>query len=432
MKGSRWLAMMAGCVSVASAQQRTPPGERARASDTLQVSRRQAIVTALLANPQLEIARQQTLQVRAQRVEGNAIPDPSFSLSYDSLSGPVRLRSASSQSASVGVSIPFPDKFRLRHQIGSANLRASEAQFQLFKQQVEAAAGRAYDSVVVTRVQRRNLQQARDYATEFLKRAQARFDAGLVPRLDVIKAQVDVAQSENDLIASARDVANAEAALNRVMGRPLGAALVATDSLAATDPLPDLDLVERTALRLRPEIAAVLAQQHSAHANSTLTKENAILPDFFIGANRDLMTSDGAWYSAGFSMPIPVFFWQHTHGDFAEVRHRELELAATLIDTRAAVGQDVRSAYATADAARRQVVFIRDQLLPSAQEAFRVANLSYQLGGSSALEVLDARRAMLDAQRQYTVALAAASSARSDLERATAAPLATLVPGVAK
>jgi outer membrane protein TolC len=281
-------------------------------------------------------------------------------------------------------------------------------------------------------LQRRNLVQARDYANEFLKRAQARFDAGLVARLDVIKAQVDVAQSENDLIASTRDVANAEAALNRVMGRALGAPLVATDSLAATEALPALETIEATALRLRPEITSVLHQQHAAHANSTLTKENAFVPDFFFGANRDLMTSDGAWYSAGFSMPIPIFFWQHSHGDFAEVRHRELELAATLIDTRAAVGQDVRSSFAAADAARRQVVFIRDQLLPATQEAYRVANLSYQLGGSSALEVLDARRAMLDAQRQYTDALAAASSARSDLERAAAAPLASLVPGVSK
>ena len=47
---------------------------------------------------------------------------------------------------------------------------------------------------------------------------------------------------------------------------------------------------------------------------------------------------------------------------------------------------------------------------------------SYTLGGSSALEVIDAQRTLLDAQTQYAAALAAANDAIADLERATGAP----------
>ncbi|OYV68817.1 MAG: hypothetical protein B7Z72_07980, partial [Gemmatimonadetes bacterium 21-71-4] len=122
-------------------------------------------------------------------------------------------------------------------------------------------------------------------------------------------------------------------------------------------------------------------------------------------------------------------FWQHTKGDFAETQHRELELAATLRDTRAAVGQDVRSAWATADAAERQAVFIRDQLLPSAREGYRAAAGAYAAGGLSALDVIDARRSLLDAESQYADALAAANSARSDLERAAGVPLTSIASG---
>jgi outer membrane protein TolC len=52
--------------------------------------------------------------------------------------------------------------------------------------------------------------------------------------------------------------------------------------------------------------------------------------------------------------------------------------------------------------------------------------VSYGLGGSSALDVLDARRNLLDAETQYADALAAANSARSNLERAAATPLSQL------
>ncbi|HTA38171.1 MAG TPA: TolC family protein, partial [Candidatus Acidoferrales bacterium] len=119
-------------------------------------------------------------------------------------------------------------------------------------------------------------------------------------------------------------------------------------------------------------------------------------------------------------------------GDFAETHHRELELEATLRDTKAGVAQDVRVSFATADAALRQVIFIRDQLLPSAREAYRVATSSYALGGLSALDVLSARTALLAAESQFADALAAANSARSDLERAAGVPLTTFAPGASK
>jgi outer membrane protein TolC len=74
----------------------------------------------------------------------------------------------------------------------------------------------------------------------------------------------------------------------------------------------------------------------------------------------------------------------------------------------------------------RQVVFIRDQLIPSAREAYRVASTSYTLGGSSTLEVITARTALLSAESQLADALAAANSARADLDRALGAPATTI------
>jgi cobalt-zinc-cadmium efflux system outer membrane protein len=420
-----WCAL--ACAANAATAQNRPSSSDAR--DTLRLSRRQAIATALIANPQLDIAREQTAQVRAQRVENNGINNPSLAYSYDGQTGFLQFGTAAAHNLNVGLGIPFPDKFRLRNTIGVANIRTSEAQFRLAQQLIAAQAGRTYDSVLVTRLHRRDLTESRSLAIDFLKKTQARFDAGTVARLDVIRAQVDVAQSDNDLIANTRDVANASSALNRVIGRPLGAQIELLDSLVAPTGIPELEGLEAHALLVRPEITAIEAQQRAARANSQLTKEQAFLPDITLGANRDYASDVGTLYTAGLAMPLPLFFWQHTKGDFAETKHRELELAATLRDARAAVGQDVRAAFAAADAAVRQARFIRDQLLPSAREAYRVATVSYGLGGLSALDVLDARRVLLDAERQYANALAAANSTLSDLERAAGAPLTTIDSG---
>ena len=52
----------------------------------------------------------------------------------------------------------------------------------------------------------------------------------------MIRARVDVAQAENLRIVNQRDVANARAALNRLMGRPLAAPVAAADTLAVAAP----------------------------------------------------------------------------------------------------------------------------------------------------------------------------------------------------
>ena len=85
MRTSIWMAALALVAGSASAQQRAQAVGGDAAADTLRITRRQAIATSLLANPTLEIAREQTLQVRAQRIEGIAIPDPTLSASLDSL-----------------------------------------------------------------------------------------------------------------------------------------------------------------------------------------------------------------------------------------------------------------------------------------------------------------------------------------------------------
>ncbi len=406
------------------------PVSDSRVVDTLVISRQQAIALAIRANPQIEIAREQLAQARAQRVSGMAIPDPVFTGSYDSVTSLRHLGGAPARPLLLSGGIPFPDKIRLAGRIGSANVAVSQESYALTIQQLASAAGRLYDSVLVVHRHQRDLNQSRELATEFLKRTQARFDAGTVPRLDVIKAQVDLAQAENDLIASRRDIANADAALNRIIGRTLGGALVTADTLAEPAGLPPLDAVEDAALRSRPELRAIEAQQRGAKASSSLVRENAFLPDLTLGAGKDAAAGEGISYSVGFSVPIPLLFWNHTKGDFAETHHRELELAATYRDARAAVAQDVRVAYATAEAAQRQVVFLRDRLLPSAREAYRISTVSYALGGLSALEVLDARRTLLSAQSQFADALAAANSSRTDLERAAGTTLSSLTAGV--
>jgi cobalt-zinc-cadmium efflux system outer membrane protein len=354
-----------------------------------------------------------------------AIPDPTATASLDDQPGFLQLGQAQSKNVVVGIAVPFPDKFRLRNRIASADIRSAELSYVSLRQSLVAGTSAAYDALLVASRHHAIVTMSRDLATDFLKKTQARYEGGTVAKLDVIRAQVALAQAENDLIGTARDIQTASDALDRFIGRPIGTPVAALDSLDVPAPVPDVDLLEQQALLARPELASLSSQQAGARANTTLARE-FWLPDFTLGAQRDYGPAGagtGALYTAGIALPVPIFYWQHTKGEIAESKHRERELAASYRDLKAEVAQDVRAAYATATAALRQAVYIRDALLPAAREAYRVASVSYGLGGSSALDVIEARRSLVDAQSQFAEALGAAHTSRADLELAVGRPL---------
>ncbi|MEP6621482.1 MAG: TolC family protein [bacterium] len=414
------ICIVAACHAATLAAQ-TPQRPR---RDSLMLTRDAAITAALANNPQLDIAREQTAQARARQVQAAAIPDPSLTYSYDNQPGFLKFGSADQQkNAVLGIQIPFPNKFALRNRIGAADVHSAEYSYTGLRQQLAAQTSGAYDTLLAAYRHRDIFQTSRDLAQDFLKKTQARFEGGTAAKLDVIRAQVAVAQSENDLIGAARDIQTASNSLDRLIGQPIGTPVATQDSLSVPPALPEIEALEQAALAARPELAGLASQQAGAQAATSLAKQYWV-PDLTLSAQKDYATDGGgALFSAGIAMPFPVFFWQHNKGEIAETHHHERELAAGYRDLRAQVAQDVRASYASADAALRQSLYIRDALLPSVREAYRVASVSYGLGGSSALDVLQARRDLLDAETQYADALTAANSARADLERAAATPL---------
>ena len=392
------------------------------------LTRGQAVAQALARNPQLEVAAEQVAQARARKTQATAIPDPQFEAAFVQSPGLFGAGGGTERSVTATVTIPFIDKFRLQGRVGTADVRSAGFAATLARQQITAQTTETYDSLLASLRRQRDLREARALAQDFVRRAQARYDAGTTPKLDLIRAQTELARAENDLIANERDVANARAALNRLVGRPMGAPIAAADSLGVPPPPPDLDRLLAAALAARPELADLKSQQEGARAATGLARESW-LPDFTIGVTRDYADPGPGVLFTGVSLPIPLLYWQRTHGEIGEARHRELELAASYRDLESQVGQDLRASHAAAATALRQAIYIRDQLLPLARQAYRIASVSYGLGGLSALELLDARRNLLDAESQYTDALAAANDTRAELERAAATPLDSLDTG---
>jgi len=380
------------------------------------ITRQQAVAEALAHNPQLQASRQQVDQARARVWEAVALPDPAGTYT------------PSTKQAGLDFAVPFPDKLRLSGSAAHSDLQASELDYDEARQQIASLTAQAYDALLVAMRHEEDDRNAVGLADDFVAKTQARYTGGTAARLDVIKAKVDRAQARNSLIASQLDVSNARAALNRLLARSLGAPLQPADSLTMPDSLSSLDSLRTLAMRSRPDLRSLARRRSGAHASTNLARE-WWLPDLTVSVSRDMAQGGASSTETDIGVGVPLFFWQHHKGQIAEAKHYERELAAASQDLSAQVQEEVRTAYATAVTAMQQADYIRGELLPETEQAYRIASVSYGLGGSSALEVLDAERALIDARSQYAESLGAANDAIAQLQLAVGAPLTKATSG---
>ncbi len=408
---------VAAAIGLRPSQAGPPPED-----DALRVTRREAVEIALAYNTSVAAAQEQVEEARARVVEATAFPDLAFSATAEAHPELLHPGAAASRDIGLAMTIPFPGKLHLSGNVARADLRSAELSLSQLRQQLESQTVQAYDALLVAIRHGVTADEGKRLAQDFLQKTEARYQAGSVPKLDIVKAKVDFAQAENESIAVARTIATARAALNRLLGRPLGAAIEPSGCLDVPPSPPDLEALESLAHVSRPELLSIASSREGARAASTLASRYW-QPDLGLTLYRNYTVGLPPGYSTAATFTLPLLFWQHQSGQVAEAHHREAELAATASDLAAQVSLDVRTAYAAATTARRQAVYIRDELLPEAREAYRIASVTYGLGGSSALELLDAKRTMLEAEDQYADALGAANDARADLERAVGAPL---------
>lgn len=397
------------------------PGQTS-GSGMLRLSRREAVDRALDFNPALLASRERVGEARANVVTAAAFADPSLLIDRTGQTRPFDPRSGQGRDVGVGATIPLPGRRSLRRAVAAADLSAASFSDDQLRQQVATQTAQAYDALLVAMRHREDLQEAQKLSTDFLEKTRARFLGGTVPRLDVLKAELEVDRAGNDLIANSGALATARAALNYLLGRSGAAPIETTDTLEVDASVAEIEGLEQLAEASRPELKGLAAQIEGARASSQLARR-FWLPDLSVNLTRNVADGSPATFTSAVGFGFPLFFWQHKAGEVAAASHREAELEATISDLRAQVSSQVQTAYASASTALRQALFIRDRLLPEAREVYRIASVSYGLGGSSALELLDAKRTLLDAQEQYADALGAANDARFALELAVGSPL---------
>lgn len=261
----------------------------------------------------------------------------------------------------------------------------------------------------------------RDTAEALFRQATDLKQAGMVPGIDVLRAEVQLGVARQRVTGAQVDFDKAKLQLARIIGLPVGQSFTLADPMQAA-PLPDLTLEQALdrAYKARGDYLAALARVQAAEANRRAIIGEA-LPSLKVTADYGdigLSPSEARGsYNVTGALNVPIFQGGKAKGRLLEAGADLKSRRAEAEDLRAGVYYDVRNAFLDLRAGHELlVVAARGRDLAAIQLA--QARDRFAAGVAGSLEVVQAQEAVALASDQYISALYTSNLATGNLIRA--------------
>lgn len=264
-----------------------------------------------------------------------------------------------------------------------------------------------------------------DLLSKELVDQQKRFDSGMVPRFNVLRAEVAVANAKPPLIRARNNHRIAKNNLVNLLGYDLprdvweDIPMVLTDTLEVGDYAIKLPDAVSQALTKRTELGALRKLERLREEDITTARSGRLPTVQGYGGwgwrNRSFSTDitdtiDG--WDVGARATWSLFDGFQTSGKVVQAKAAHEKSKVELDETSSRIELEVRTAYSIFIQAR-EVLESQKKVQEQAEEALRLANTRAETGTSTQLDVLNAETALtearttqIQAKRDYAVAVA--------------------------
>jgi cobalt-zinc-cadmium efflux system outer membrane protein len=376
---------------------------------------------ALERNPTIAGAQSAIEQNEGMQAQAGAYPNPTIfaGTAKASLRDPSNGTNLTEYGMTVQQPVEWPGMRAARQDAAGAGLAGAtvgldEAKLNL----IAEVKGAFYDLLLAERTVDL-LQQNLEIVQEVARIVRARVRSGEGPQFEAVKADVEVLKAKQEMTKAKNAVRVKLVGLDTLTAGALGPRYkVQGDFRSLRDRLDPEQMAARD-LSQHP-----ILKRHGKlveQAEFTVTKERqGRVPNvtLFGGYAREVGREAVV---AGVSLPTPVWYRQQGHIATAlgTQRKEEAELIRAKNELARAINQHAREA----ETAQEQILVYEEGLLKEAQEALRIAQLSFRQGASSLLDVLDAQRVQRQIAVDYNQARFELSLALTRFERAVGGPL---------
>lgn len=374
----------------------------------------EALQLVVARHPRVRAATAQIAAAHGRLQQSTVRPNPEFSTEVEDFgrrdeSGPAQ--------TTIGVEQTF-------ELFGKRGARKAVAEAELSAEQFAGQQSLLdlYGTVAVTFVAalggQENITLARqrlDLVRKIEKAVSAKVTSGAVPKAELFRAQSATKLAEIDLTSFEAAADQDRLALATLWG----STSIAFRVDGALDELLTIPPASAQALPVdeNPELASLQAQVRAREADIRLARATG-KPDVSLGAGYRRLHDDGSHaFLVWAAVPLPLF--DRNRGGIAEASARLNQAEAELAMARQRLEGEVRQRLAVIEAQRRQIIVLREQVIPPAQQAMEEMDLAYRLGSQPYINVLDAQRTLSELQGMLIDALIAGAQATAELEQLT-------------
>lgn len=264
-----------------------------------------------------------------------------------------------------------------------------------------------------------NARSMRDSLTrlrEQLRIAQAYFEVGLSPRLDVLQAEVDVSEAERLLIEAENTQATTLARLNTLLGFDATAVNTYTGTLKEVGFRYTLEQCLELAYRQRPDLyvaqkAVEIARKSQKEVQSDYYPQIEGYYSMTQSGNTPGMQRSGengshvTNWEVGAQATWNVFEWGTTYYADKQAGWQVTKMRYEQENLKLEVGYDIKSKYLAVQEARKRIAVAQNSVA-QATEAYNVALARYHEHVGTNFDVLDASANLTSAQSSLTGAKA--------------------------
>jgi len=379
------------------------------------------IELALERNPAIATARSVIEQNEGGQIQAGAYPNPLITAQ----SADAAIRDPSNgiriieRGVTVHQTVEWPGMRSARKDAAGAGLEGATVGLEVAKLNLIAEVKGLFYELLLAERTVDLLQQNFETVQEVARIVKARVRSGEGPQFESVKAEVEVLKAKQELTKAKNAVRVRLVGLDTLTAGGLGPRYkVQGDFRSLRDHLDPEQMAARD-LSQHP----ILKRQGKLveQAEITVSKERqSRMPNVTMFGGYAREAGREAVFG-GLTVPTPIWYLQQGHiaSALGSQRKEEAELLRARNDLARAINQHAREA----ETAQDQIIVYEEGLLKQAQEALRIAQLSFRQGASSLLDVLDAQRVQRQITVDYNQARFELSMALTRFERAVGGPL---------
>lgn len=393
----------------------------------LEVSLDEAVALALQNNPTIKKAEADKDKATWGVSTAKAGKAPSVNYSFSGAYGEpasTTTKSNESYSNSISLSMPLYTGGKLEGSIETARLNEVSADLGVAqaKQQVKLDATTGYFNVLQARNMLKVSQDSVNSLTEHLKNVQAQYNVGTVAKTDVLRSEVELANSQQNLIKAQNALDLAVANLNNVVGLPLDTELSTKEAALKYEPVAlTVEASVNAAVANRPEAAQMDAAVETAKQQIKIAGADK-KPSLNLGGSTnwndtDFPGFDNNNWKVSVSANMNIFDAGLTHSKVKQADAGLIKAEEQARQTKDAIRLETRQAYLNLKEAEKRIDTTQ-VAVEKAEEDYKIAQVRYSAGVGTNLDVIDAQLALTQAKTNYIQALYDYNTSKAKLEKA--------------